>query len=134
MIILSNTLAQTLAPGQSLVFDNVILKTGCGAECHRRGTSNVNLVKSGVYDIAAKVNISPTEAGSAEVAVVASGGQLPETLMISTPTTPGNLNTVSCETGFRPCGPCGESITLQNVGTIPITVGANACLFVKRIA
>ena len=37
MIILSNSVAQTLAPGQSATFDTIILKTG-KAECFRRNT------------------------------------------------------------------------------------------------
>lgn len=134
MIILSNTLAQVLNPGQSLVFDNTIMHTGCGAECHRNGSAPVALTKGGIYEIFAKVNVAPTEEGTAEVAVAISGGALPETTMVSTPSAAGDLNTVSCKTAVRPCGPCGESITVQNVGTIPINVDSNSMLFIKRIA
>ena len=31
-------------------------------------------------------------------------------------------------------GCCGESITIQNVGTVPVTVSPNSMIFVKRIA
>lgn len=134
MIILSNTLAQVLNPGQSLVFDNAIMRTGCGAECHRNGSAPVALTKGGIYEISAKLNVSPTEVGTAEAAIMVSGGILPETKMVSTPNAAGDLNTVFCKTAVRPCGPCGESVTIQNVGTIPINVDANSMLFIKRIA
>lgn len=36
MISLSNTTAQTVAVGQSITFDTVLLKSKNGAECHRK--------------------------------------------------------------------------------------------------
>lgn len=134
MIILSNTIAQTLSPGQSLIFDNVIMHTGCNSECHRNNSAPIVLNKKGIYEINAKLNVTTTVAGSAEISVMAMGGELPETRMISTPDVVGDVNTVSCSTGFRPCGCCGESITIQNVGTVPVTVSPNSMIFVKRIA
>lgn len=134
MIILSNTIAQTLAPGQSLTFDNTIMHTGCNAECHRNGSAGVTLSKNGIYEINAKLNVAPTADGSAELAVMAGGGALPETTMISTPSAANDVNTIFCSTAFRPCGCCGEMITIQNVGTVPVAVSPNACLFIKRIA
>lgn len=134
MIILSNSIAQTLAPGQSLVFDVTVLKTGCNTECHRNGSAPVTLNKSGIYDISVKANVTAEQEGTVELAVMASGGELAETLMVSTPAAVGDINTIACNTALRPCGCCGEAITLQNVGTIPVVVSPGACLFVKRIA
>ena len=51
MIELSNTAAQTIAPGQSLTFDTVLLKTGC-AEAHRNNSGIVTLeADCAVYEI-----------------------------------------------------------------------------------
>lgn len=134
MIILSNTIAQTLNPGQSLTFDNTIMHTGCNAECHRNGSAGVTLSKQGIYEINVKLNVAPTAEGSAEMAVMAGGGQLPETTMISTPAAANDVNTVFCATAFKPCGCCGEMLTIQNIGTVPVTVSPNSTLFIKRIA
>lgn len=134
MIILSNTIAQTLAPGQSLTFDNTIMRTGCNAECHRNGSSGVNLTKNGIYEINVKLNVAPTVDGTAQLAVMAGGSALPETTMVSTPSAANDVNTVCCSTGFRPCGCCGETLTIQNTGTVPVLVSADSCLFIKRIA
>ena len=58
MIELSNTTAQTIAPGQSLTFDTVILKSGC-AETHRTNSGIVTLrAKCAIYEVHFAANIS----------------------------------------------------------------------------
>lgn len=134
VIILSNTIAQTLAPGQSLTFDKEILHTGCCSECHRPGSGAVILNKNGIYEVFAKVDISAEADGTLQLSIFASGGELPETRMISTPSAVGDINTVCCNTAIKPCTCCGEALVVQNSGTTPVVVEPNSCLFVKRIA
>lgn len=137
MIVLSNTIAQTLAPGQSLTFNDVILHTGC-AECHRSGSGAVSLrANNGIYELAFRANIgSTTAATDAQLALQMDGSPLLETTMISATTTAGDLNNVACDTAVSTC--CcnggGGAITVTNTGTTTITVGANPSLFIKRIA
>ena len=137
MIILSNSIAQTLAPGQSLTFDTTVLHTGC-AECHRSGSGSVGLrANNGIYNVSFRANIgSTTAATDAQLSVQMGGSPIPETTMQSYTTTVGNLNNVACETGVSTC--CcnggGGAITVTNTGTTTITVGTNSCLFIKRIA
>lgn len=131
MIVLSNTTAQTLAPGQSITFDDVILHSGSG-ECHRRNTGAVKLRANGVYDVNFSGNIGAVAPGPAQLSIQLGGVTLPETTMISTTAAAGDLNNVATATGVKNC--CGDydRVTVVNTGTAPITVGANSCLFIKR--
>lgn len=135
MIVLSNSIAQVLAPGQSATFDTVVLHTGC-AECHRKNTGSVNLVASnGIYDVEFCGNIGATDEGAAQLAITLDGSALLETTMISQTTAGGDLNNVNGRTFVRTC--CcmnGEAITVTNTGTTTVNIGANPNLSVKRVA
>ncbi len=135
MIILSNSIAQTVLPGQSLSFDTSILKTGC-AECHRAGSGAVNLTaKNSIYEIKFTGNIGATAEGTAQLAISANGSPLDETTMISQTAAAGDLNNVGCDTALKTCccNAC-ESITVINTGTNELNIGSDPCLFIKRIA
>lgn len=130
MIILSNTVEQTVAPGQPITFDTVVMHTGC-AECHRAGTGSIKMRKQGYYVISFKANVSGTAPVS--LAVETGGEPLPETVMVTTPATATSLMNVSCETVYGNC--CGDydRVTVVNTSTTDITVGAGPCLFVRRV-
>lgn len=133
MIVLSNTEAQTLAPGASLTFNDVIIKSG-GAECHRSNTDSVKLRSTGVYAASFSGNIGGTAAGAVQISMQLGGATLPETTMISTTAAAGDLNNVSTETRVKIC--CGDfdRLTIVNTGTTELTVGANTALVVNRVA
>lgn len=133
MLVLSNTTAQTLAPGESIVFDDVILRSGCG-ECHRANTSSVKLRATGVYAVSFSGNIGGVAAGAAQLSIQLGGSTLPETTMITTTAAAGDLNNVSTETRVKNC--CGDydRIVVTNTGTADITVGANTALVVNRVS
>lgn len=135
MIVLSNTVAQTLAPGQAMTFDTEVLHTGC-AECHRNNSGAVIFRANGaIYECKFGANIGSTEVGDAQIALVVNGAPLLETTMIHTTATAGDLNRVSCDTAVKTCcGTGGESVTVVNTGTTTVNVGANPCLFIKRVA
>lgn len=136
VIVLSNTIAQTLAPGQSLTFDTVVMHTGC-AECYRKNTGSVILrAKNAIYECNFDANIgSDTAATDAQLALALDNSPILETTMISTTTTAGDLNRVSCDTPVKTfCSGGGDTITVVNTGTTTINVGANPSLFIKRIA
>lgn len=133
MIILSNTNAQTLAPGQSVVWDTVVRHTGSG-ECFRGNSSGVRLRASGCnvsYDISYSANIGATAPGQAQLALQIGGGTLAETTAISTTAAAGDLNNVSSGTNVG-CCEVGETVVLTNTGTTTITVGADAVLKISR--
>lgn len=135
MILLTNTTAQTLTPGQSITFDEVILHSGCG-ECFRRNTSSAKMRFNGIYEVHFSGNIgTSTAAGTANLAMTLSGNSvLPETNMLSVTATVGDLNNVSSTTLVKNC--CGDydRISVVNNGTTDITVGANSCLAIHRLS
>ena len=134
MIELSNTAAQTIAPGQSLTFDTVLLKTGC-AEAHRSNSGIVTLkADCAVYEIHFAANISATAAGTAQLAISLDGEPLIETTMINTISTAGDPDNAATATLVKTgCGCCGR-ISVTNTGTTSVIVSANPALFVKRVA
>jgi len=131
MISLSNTTAQTLAPGQSITFNTVVLHTGCG-ECHRANTPSVKLKYKGIYEVSFSANIGSTTVGIAQLAIQAGGDTLPESTMISTTAVAGNLNNVAKTIAVRNCCDDYDRITVTNTGTTTVTIGANPVLFVSR--
>lgn len=136
MIELSNTNAQTLAAGQSMTFDTVLLHTGC-AECHRINSGSINLTqKNAIYEISFNCNIGATTAGdTAQVAITIDGAPLPETTAIRTTTAAGDLDNASAQTFVRTC--CcivPNTILLTNTGTTTINVGVYPRISVKRCA
>ena len=130
MIVLSNSVQQTLTPGQAVTFDLVKMKCGCG-ECHRAGTSSVKLCKNCVYAVAFGGNVGGTVAGTPVQLTIALGGDpLNETTMISTPAAIGDLNSVYRATYVANCCCDYDRITVVNTGTSDVVVGANAELTV----
>lgn len=134
MIELSNTAAQTIAPGQSLTFDTVILKTGC-AEGHRTNSGIVTLkANCAVYEVHFAANVSGTAAGPVQLAITLDGEPLAETTMISTVTTAADPNNVATATLVKTACDCCAHISVTNTGTSDVVVSANPALFVKRVA
>lgn len=133
MIVLSNTTAQTLAPGQSITFDKVVHKSGC-AECHRPGIASVKLRCQGVYAVDFSGNVTSTVAGTVQLVIELGGDPLNETTMKSTPAATGDFNNVSSGTKVRNC--CGDydRITVTNNGTIDVVVDANSNLRIGRLS
>ena len=134
MIVLSNTTAQTLAPGQSLTFDTVVLKTGC-AEAHRTNSGIVTLrANNAIYELHFAANISATTAGTAQLAIALDGEPLLETTMINSIGTAGDPDNAATATLVRTgCGCCGR-VSVTNTGTTSAIVSANPSFFVKRVA
>lgn len=134
MVELSNTTVQTIQPGQSLTFDTVILRSGCG-EAHRKNSGIVTLRAScATYEAHFAANVTGTAAGPVQLAIALDGEPLPETTMIATVGTAGDLDNVATATLVRTgCG-CCPRLSVVNSGTAPVTVGANPAFFVKRVA
>lgn len=134
MIILSNSVAQTLSPGQSATFDTIVLNTGC-AECFRPNSGAVRLkFKNSIYDVCFGANIGATAAGAAQLAIAYDSSPMLETTMISQTAAAGNLNNVGAETSVKSDCCQGGSLTVVNTGTTDVTIGPNPKLRVRRIA
>lgn len=133
MIVLTNTIAQELQPGQSIIFDETVVSSGCG-ECHRNGTGTVflNRANGSVYDVHFSGNVTATAAS--QLSIQTGGAPLPETTMMVAPqaATTDYVN-VSAATAIK--NTCGyyNNVTVTNTGTDPLTVAANSCLYISRI-
>jgi len=136
MIILSNTTAQTIQPGQAITFNTVTLHTGNG-ECHRPGTSSVKMKANGIYELSFGGNIAvPTGTAPGEVQVsIAVGGEiLPETTMKATPAAVEEYFNVYRKTAVKNCCCDYDRVTVINTGTIPVLIDASPSFFIKRVS
>ncbi len=124
MIVLSNSTEQTLAPGQALIFDIVVMHTG-PAEYFRPNSGLVGLNAKGIYNCSFNGN-----AAIGQLAMAMDGSPLAETTMINGADTVANL---SANTAVRNIC-CNRGINIVNTGTTNITVNPNTCFFVKRVA
>lgn len=134
MIVLSNNANQTLQPGQSMLFNEVIRHTGNG-ECHRKGSGTVTLKqKGGCYVISFSGNIQGTvDNTTIQLNIQSNGASLPETTMILTPSTAVEFNNVSTTTSVGSCCAQFDNLTVVNTGTTPIVIGANPSFMVRRV-
>lgn len=133
MIEVSTSENQTLAPGQSLIFDRTIIRTG-KCECHRANSPAVKMCSKGCYAIYFDANVTGDTADTTVFLTVYAGGEpLPETLMASTPSAANTPNHVSTTT--RVCNCCGDysRVTVVNSGTTPIVVGVGAHLILQEV-
>lgn len=134
MIVLSNTNAQTLAPGQAITFDIVSLHTGTG-ECHRRGTSSVKMKCNGVYEVSFSGQITSGTAGATPQLHIAVGGELlAETIMRYTVPTAGYVGNVAKKTEVKNCCCDYDRLTVVNSGTVDAIVDPNTSFVVKRVS
>lgn len=134
MIVLSNSVAQTLAPGQSATFDTIVSHTG-NAECFRPNSGAVRLrCRNAIYDVEFGANIGTTAPGAAQISVYFDGAPLLETTMISQTAVAGDLNNVNRKTSVNTCCCNGGAITVINTGTTEITIGTNPILYIGRVA
>lgn len=139
MIVVSNTAAVVLTPGQALTFNDLIWKSGC-AESFRNAGSSVRIAE-GVYEIAFNGNVTNADAATAvQLNLAIDGSILPETTMISTPNAINAINNVSASTVIGNRGGCcnlnpgSVSLTVVNSGTTNVTIAPNSKLSVKRVA
>lgn len=133
MIELSNTVAQTLLPGQSLSFDKVVMKTGCGECFNSQVPTSVKLCGKGVYNLEFSGNVTASAAATPVILALTVGGtEIPQTRMNASPATAGTLVNVSAGTLFSNCCCDLDRISVTNVGTNPLVVAPNANLRVVR--
>lgn len=131
MIVLSNTAQQTLAPGQSIVFDLSVMHTGCG-EFHRKNSNQVRLRANGLYELHFSGAIAGTSGDTLKLTINLDGEPLNETAMLSTATAVTAFNTVANATLIRNCGMGANTVSVTNSGTTTVTLAPNSSFFIKR--
>lgn len=132
MIVLSNNTAQTLKPGESLIFDNTVIQSGC-AEYHSDNSSSVLMLKPGMYEIHFTGNVAGIEDDSTlRLAVRVGSSTLSETTMM-TARPKEQYSNVATATIVR-CGTKGTDIGVTNIGAVPIVIAPHSSIFIKRVA
>lgn len=132
MILLSNSVTQTVQPGEAITFDLETFKSGC-CECHRQGSSAIKLKKCGVYELMFTGNVGGAAVGTIQLQMEAGGEVLPETTIIVTEDTVGSLDNVAAHTFFRNCCDDYDRITIVNTGTVAAVIDANSAFTAKRL-
>ena len=133
MIVLSNTNAQTLTPGESLIFDNTVIQSG-SAEHHADNSASVLMLKPGMYEIHFTGNVAGVKDESTMMLGVRVGSNtLSETTMMKTACLKEYYSNVASATIVR-CETKGMDIGVTNIGTNPITIAPHSSIFVKRVA
>lgn len=133
MIVLSNTTAQTLKPGESLIFDNTVIQSGC-AEYHSDHSSSVLILKPGMYEIHFTGNVAGIEDESTlRLGIRMGSNTLSETTMIKTVCHKEHYSNVAAATIVR-CETKGKDIGVTNIGAVPIVIAPHSSVFVKRVA
>lgn len=133
MIVLCNTTAQTLKPGESLIFDNTVIQSGC-AEYHSDHSSSVLILKPGMYEIHFTGNVAGIEDESTlRLGIRVGSNTLSETTMMKTVCHKEHYSNVAAATIVR-CETKGKDIGVTNIGAAPIVIAPHSSIFVKRVA
>lgn len=133
MIVLSNTTAQTLKPGESLIFDNTVIQSGC-AEYHSDRSSSVLILKPGMYEIHFTGNVAGIEDESTlRLGIRVDSNTMSETTMMKTVCHKEHYSNVAAATIVR-CETKGKAIGVTNIGAVPIVIAPHSSVFVKRVA
>lgn len=136
MIEVSNSVAQTLQPGQAITFDNIIHHTGCW-ECysHQLPTSvKLKGPRCSQYQVDFNGNVSGTAGGVLQLAIAIGGQPLVETEMRVTPTGDPNSSNVSAGTYIVMDCMDLDRVSVMNMGTTPIGLAPNSNLRIRRVS
>lgn len=132
MIQLSNTVAQLIQPGGSVIFDKVILKEGCDVCFNPQIPTSVKLKAGQDYIVHFHANVTDTPAAAGQLAFAIADQAIPYTAMNFTPTAAGALVNVSMSTPIEQCCCDANRISVKNTGTVPVTLAPNSNFYVVR--
>lgn len=127
MVVLSNMTEQTLQPGQSISFDNVVVSAGCGETARSGGPLGLRFVNS-IYELSFSANVTGTTTDPVQLSIAIGGSPLPETTAIYTPAAANAVGNISGSTYVRTREGLSNQITVTNSGANPIVVSPNASL------
>lgn len=135
MIELINTAVQTVAVGQSVVYNATAVRSTCGKERHREGSAFVSLLPPGRYLVAFSGNIAvPTggTVGEISLGITQDGEVLGGSIMRVTPAAVNNYFNVSTQHYVDTYCQCCVNVGVENTSTIPILVD-NPNLTIVRV-
>jgi hypothetical protein len=135
MIEITNSAVQEVLQNGAVLFANVALKSGC-AEHHRQGSSQVTLIKPGIYQVTFNGDVAVPTGGTADtmtLALAVEAEALPGSTMSTTPGAVDDYNNVSTTHLIRVCSPCCVTVSVINTTSFAINV-KNANLVVERLS
>lgn len=135
MLLLTNSAEQTVQPGAEVVYNVIVMSTGC-AECTLRGTGLVKMKASGIYLVSFGANVTGDTAGTPVQLAFRLGGSAiyPGTDMIYTPAAANAFGNVSKTVHITNRNCMVDTISVVNTGTTPIIIGANPSFDIRRDA
>lgn len=146
MIVLSNTASEVIPAGGTVTFDISVLHTGCdangcgGSEYHRQNSGTVRLRGKSrscpsIFDVFFKGNVTTNTAGTdLQLAITIDGTPLNETTMVTTVGMANSWKNMAAMTALKVRPGTDVSLSVTNTGTVPVTLGANSTLYIRRIA
>lgn len=131
MIVLTNTAAQTVQPGQAVLFNQVAEKSDvCCAGLSPSGSS-VKLAK-GKHLVSFKANVGGAAGTQANLAVALGGEAIPFTTMVATIEAATDIYNVGVTFPLKECCCDFDRISVINTGSTAVTVSANPMLAVDK--
>lgn len=128
MVVLSTLTEQTVEPGQTITFDNLVTWSGCGETARSGGPLGLRFANS-TYELAFNGNVTgATAAEPVQLSIAMGGSALPETAMIYTPAAANAVGNVSASTYVETRPGLSNQVTVVNSGTNPIIVSPGASL------
>ena len=125
MIELINTTVQTVAAGQSVVYNAAAVRSKCGPERHRNGSSFITLKQPGRYLVSFSGNIAVPEGetvGEISLGVTQDGEVLGGSLMRVTPAAIEEYFNVSTQHYVDVYCGCCVNVGVLNTSDIPVLV------------
>lgn len=132
MIVVSNNVAQTIAPGRSAQLPiKIFQKNTCC--CNKGSNSSVKLCQKGTYFVHFNGNVGGAAGTQANLSIAVSGEVRPETTMVESITAATNVFNVAAGTLIENCCCDMDRITVVNTGTTDLILAANPALTVFKI-
>lgn len=127
-----NSVNQTVAVGETVRFDTTVVDP-CPVVAHRRGSGLFNIKGGHKFIVAFSANLAGATAETeVDLAIAVNGEPLPHTTIASTPAVADLFNAASVVAEIvTPCNCCTQ-ISVQNIGTTPVTVASANLVLIRE--
>ena len=127
-----NSVNQTVAVGENVRFDTTTVEP-CPVVTHRKGSGLFNIKGGHKFIVAFSANLAGATADTeVDLAIAVNGEPVAYTTMAITPAVADLFNAVSVVTEIvTPCNCCTQ-ISVQNIGTTPVTVASANLVLIRE--
>lgn len=133
MMVLSNSVGQTIAPNGEVIFDRILFKASC-CNVTKHGNGPVRINARGPYRVEFHGNVEVAAGDETILAITNDGAILPETTMdVAAPAeVTANISAATIVGKFCKCEG-STTIAVRNIGTDDVTLSPNAVLIVEEV-